>query len=265
MTTHTQDTEPDRPAQELRGGETGTVSDRVKRAGGLVLGSVLFLRGLRQRSVRGIVVALLGAGVLARTLRNDTGRDGDHGARLARRRSETDRFPDANREASQPMGAVASRSVTIGESADELYEAWRDPEMFSQVMGQFAEVTSTGEDRHRWTVQGPGDTDLSWETRIVEAEPGEVVRWETVGDSSVSGSGSVRFRPAPDDRGTVVTLSLDFDPPGGALGNAVVQRLGIVPETLAGHALGRFKSLLESGEIPTLTRNPSGRGTGDLL
>jgi uncharacterized membrane protein len=158
-----------------------------------------------------------------------------------------------------------TRSITVGKPADELYETWRDPDVFSQVMGHFAEITATAEDRHHWTVHGPAGTDFSWETRIVEAEPGEVIRWETPDDASVSNSGSVRFRPAPDDRGTHVTLALDFDPPGGTLGNAVLKRLDIVPETLAGHALGRFKSLVESGEIPTLEGNPSGRGKGDLL
>jgi hypothetical protein len=41
--------------------------------------------------------------------------------------------------------------------------------------------------------------------------------------------------------------------------------LGVVPETLASRALDRLKSLAETGEIPTLDRNPSGRGRGDLV
>jgi uncharacterized membrane protein len=160
---------------------------------------------------------------------------------------------------------AVSRSATIGKPADEHYETWRDPDVFTQILGHFAEITAIGEDRYHWTVHGPAGTDFSWETRLVEAEPGEVIRWETPDDVSVPNSGSVRFRPAPDDRGTLVTLSLDFDPPGGTLGDAVLKRLDIVPETLAGHALGRFKSLVESGEIPTLGTNPSARGSGDLL
>jgi len=167
--------------------------------------------------------------------------------------------------ADQTAATTVSRSVTIGRSEDELYEAWRDPHVFSQIMGHFAEITATGEDHYRWTVHGPAGAALSWETRLVESEPGEVIRWQTVGDAPVPNSGSVRFRPAPGDRGTLVTLSLDFDPPGGTPGEAALKRLDVVPETLAGEALGRFKSLTESGEIPTLAGNPSGRGTGDLL
>jgi uncharacterized membrane protein len=132
-------------------------------------------------------------------------------------------------------------------------------------MGHFAEVTQSGDDRFRWTVRGPLDRDVSWETRVVEVEPGEIVRWETPQDAMLPNSGTVRFRPAPGDRGTVVTLSIRFDPPGGAFGSAALDRLDVVPKALAGTALGRFKSLVESGEIPTIAGNPSARGRGDLL
>lgn len=235
--------------------ETGAVSDRMKRAGSLVLGAVLLLRGLGQRSVRGVVMALVGAGLIARTLRGGIGRD----------QSDSTRVPSRGPKSEEPTSMAVSRSTTIGESADELYEAWRDPEIFSRIMGDFAEVTSTDEDRYHWTVHGPAGIHPSWETRIIEDEPGEVIRWESPPDATVPNRGSVRFRPAAGDRGTIVTLSLEFDPIGGTVGNTVLKRLDIVPETLAGHALGRFKSLVESGEIPSLEGNPSGRGKGDLL
>lgn len=200
-------------------------------------------------------MALVGAGILAKTLLGDSGSD------------RTEDIEPLNRppDAEPTKSVIVTRSATIGTPADELYDLWRDPDVFSQVMGGFADVTATGDDRYRWTVHGPADTTFSWETRVVEADPGEVVRWETLDDTSVSNSGSVQFRPAPADRGTVVTLSLTFEPPGGALASAALERLGIVPETLAGHVLGRFKSLAESGEIATLEGNPSGRGTGDLI
>jgi uncharacterized membrane protein len=233
--------------------ETGVASDRMRRAGSIVFGVVLFLRGLGQRSVRGVVMALVGAGLIARTLRGGPGRD----------RSDSTRLPSP--ESEEPIPTAVSRSTTIGASADELYEAWHDPETFSRVMGDFAEVTSADGDRYQWTVHGPAAISPSWETKVVEDEPGDVIRWESPPDATVPNGGSVRFRPAAGDRGTVVTLSLEFDPPGGTVGNTVLKRLDIVPETLAGHALGRFKSLVESGEIPSLDGNPSGRGRGDLL
>lgn len=168
-------------------------------------------------------------------------------------------------DAETPSTTEITRSVTVGRSSEELYDAWRDPETFSRVVGHFADVTSTDGDNFRWSVRGPYDRSLAWETRIVAAEPGEFVRWETPEDAMLSNEGTVRFREAPGDRGTVVTLSIRLDPPGGSYGNAALRRLDVVPKALAGRTLGRFKSLVETGEIPTISRNPSGRGSGDLV
>lgn len=256
MTTQKQERKHDGPetSQQSSRVETGVVNDRMKRTGGLVLGAVFVFSGLRKRSIRGVAMGLIGAGLIAGILRSGSGVEQSDSARFSSRHPKS--------EESVPM--AVSRSMTIGESADELYEAWRDPETFAHIMGNFAEVTSIGEEYH-WTIHGPAGIQSSWNTRIVEDEPGEVIRWESRPDATVPNSGAVRFRPAAGDRGTVVTLSLEFDPIGGAVGKAVLKRLDIVPETLAGHALGRFKSLAESGEIPSLEGNPSGRGTGDLL
>jgi uncharacterized membrane protein len=56
-----------------------------------------------------------------------------------------------------------------------------------------------------------------------------------------------------------VKLRFRFDPPGGVLGDAAIKRFGVVPGTLTSKALRRFKSLAETGEIPTTERNPSAR------
>jgi uncharacterized membrane protein len=160
---------------------------------------------------------------------------------------------------------AATRSITVARPAEELHEIWRDPEQVSRIADRFADVTPRGEDGLRWTVEGPYGRTVSWETRVVEEEPGEFIRWETPVDAMLPCRGSVRFRPAPGGRGTIVTLSVRFDPPGGTLGDAAMERLGIVPGSLAGGVLDRFKSLAETGEIPRLAENPSGRGRGDAL
>lgn len=229
----------------------------MKRGASAVLGGALLARGLRRRSLRGAATALAGGWLLSRALGGN--------ARIEQAlRSRTPAGESGDRTEAADYEEV-SRSVTVGKPAEELYEVWRDPDQFSQIMGGFAEITPTDEDRLRWTVHGPRGRDLSWETRIAEEEPGELLRWETPADATVPNEWSVRFRPASGDRGTLVTLSISFDPPGGALGDAALKRLDVAPATLAREALGRFKSLAESGEIPTLEGNPSARGEGDLL
>lgn len=213
-------------------------------------GAALLAYGARRRSVRGVVAAAAGGWLLYR---------GVGGARPTRATTGTD----------EPETATAaverSHTVTVAESAEELYERWRDPETQAVVFGEFAEVTAPGENRQRWTVDGPFGRQMTWDVRIVEERPAELLRWKSVEDATVSAGGAVRFRPAPGDRGTEMTLQVSFDPPGGAVGEAVAERLGFVPERVAASALRRFKSLVEAGEIPTLEKNPSGRGRGDFV
>lgn len=232
--------------------------DEWRPAAAALVGVVLLGRGLSRRSLRGAATALVGVGLLYVALGGDSrieqalgiGPSGSDGPA-----AETERMEVTS----------ISRSITIGESPDELYEAWRDPEQFTQIVGHVADITSRDEDRFYWTVHGPMGQDVSWETHVVDAEPGELVRWKTPEDAMLPNEGEVRFESAAGDRGTVVTLSVTISPPGGALGNAALKRLGVVPGMLAGEALRRFKSLVETGEIQTLAGNPSGRGRGDRV
>ncbi|MDC0710894.1 SRPBCC family protein [Stigmatella sp. ncwal1] len=151
------------------------------------------------------------------------------------------------------------RSVTIGKTAEELYRLWRAPETLSRLLGGFAEVTPVEGDRMRWKVQGPFGQSVAWETRIVEDLPGERVRWESLPGAAWSLQGAVQFRAAPAQWGTEVTLRLHLHPPGGMPGEAAMRRLRAVPGGLVLKVLRRFKSLAETGEIPTLKNNPSAR------
>ena len=223
-----------------------------------LLGGALLVRGLRRRSLRGIATAAVGGWLVSRAAGWDA-RVGE----TVRSEAPIDRWREDLSEASGPT--EVSRTVTVGKSPEELYEIWRDPERLSRVVGHFAEVTSVAEDRLRWTVEGPLDREVGWETHVVKDEPGELIRWETPSDAMLPNQGSIRFEPAPGDRGTKVTLSMRFDPPGGALGEAALRQLDVVPETIAGEALRRFKSLAETGDIQTTEGNVSARGRGDRL
>lgn len=237
-----------------RGPEIG----RRKRVGAAVLGGALLVFGLRRRSLAGTAIALVGGWLSYRAISGRGRPSRESGVNTAGGRERS----GSGTPADPP---TVERSITIGRPAGELSELLRDPENLGPIVGHFAEVTAAGEDRHRWVVRGPLDRDLSWETRIVEEQSGDLLRWEPVDGGALFDEWSVSFRPAPGERGTEVTLRVRFDPPGGALGSAGMERLDVVPRTLVGTALDRLKSLAETGEVPTLDRNPSARGKGDLL
>ena len=222
----------------------------------MLAGGALAVWGAKRRSLAGTAAALAGGALAYRGLKGRPTRDRGDDAFLGEEAAEAHADTDAS---------TVTSSVTVRASPDEAYEAWRDPETRSAVFGKFADVTEAGEGRQRWSVDAPFGRTVSWESRIVEDRPGELVRWESVEGPAIVSEGSVRFSPAPADRGTEVTLELHVDPPGGSVGRAAMERLGIVPKALANKVLYRYKSLVEAEEIPTLEGNPSGRGRGDFL
>ncbi|MFC7213084.1 SRPBCC family protein [Saliphagus sp. GCM10025334] len=245
---------------EHRSAKTGsTAIDRPfwTRLASIVAGGTLLAIGVRKRSLGGAIAAGVGALLCYRGL---AARDGS--------RSALESEPDDERRRDARFSGAApavERSITIDRSPEELFERWRDPDTVTRVLGPVVDVTADDPDVWTWRIAGPFDRQWTWKTEVVESEPGTFIGWESHDDAAIPSWGTVRFRPAPADRGTVVTLDLNFDPPGGALGDAAVNRGGIIPATLVTKTLRRFKALIETGEIPTLERNPSARGYGDLV
>ncbi|WP_226006634.1 SRPBCC family protein [Natrinema salinisoli] len=232
--------------------------ERGGRIAAATVGGAIVALGIKRRSLGGAAAALAGGWLLYRGLVG--GRSGDESF-------DTDSASgDGRLDAVDASDAVeTTRSTTIGASPDEVYERWREPETMSRLYGGLFDVTARDEDRWHWTASGPLGATVSWDTQVVEDRPGDCLRWESHENAPVSNEGQVRFREAPAGRGTELTFRFRFEPPGGSVGAAVTKRLEIVPESLAAVVLDRFKSLVETGEIPTLERNPSARGAGDLL
>lgn len=222
---------------------------QTERNASVVLGGILLLRSLARRSPGGAAtaIALLYRGVSGHSyLYQALGMSTANGSK----QHGTGTLADALK---------VERSITIGKPANELHRLWREPHSLSQIMGDFADVTEVSEDHAHWVMHGPFNRRMEWDTQVVEDQPGKILHWKSLDGAPLPNEGSVRFRPAPRDWGTEVTLHFCFDPPGGALGSGIAKHLSIVPRLLAEKALRRFKSLAETGEIPTLQHNPAAR------
>ena len=212
-----------------------------------VLGGLLLLGSLPRRSLGGITLAsaLLYRGVSGHS----------YLYQLLGAKSTSENGHSATHDADEVL--EVERSITIGKSANELSRLLHEPQAIARIMGDFAEVSQVSNNRMRWVIRGPLEQRVEWETQVVEDRPGEVLRWKSLDGAVLPNENALRFRPAPDNRGTEVTLRLNFDVPGGALGTSVAKRLKIVPRVAAEKALRHFKSLAEAGEIPTLKHNPA--------
>lgn len=165
------------------------------------------------------------------------------------------------------------KTVTINKPAEELYRFWHNFENLPRFMKHLKDVkvyndkreSSGHATRTHWTTTGPLGGSVEWDADIIEDRENELIAWTSVEGADVDNSGSVRFQPAPGNRGTEVKVVTEYNPPGGALGATlakpavgIAKLFGEEPEQQIGDDLRRFKMLMEAGEIATTAGQPKG-------
>lgn len=195
----------------------------VQRWGAVLGGSALAIYGLSKRSLLGIAMAATGGTVVFLGAKPNT----------LRRKAPT------------------RSAVLLNCSPAEAYRFWHDLENLPLFMNHIESVTKTGDRRSRWIAVGPFGARVTWEAQIDEDRANEYISWHSLPESDVQVAGSVYFRPAPANRGTIVEAVMEFRSPTGALGSAAAKFLGKHPSFLMRQDLRRLKALIEAGEIPT--------------
>jgi uncharacterized membrane protein len=218
---------------------------------GLVGGGLIYLGIRRWSSLLGLGMMGVGAAMLQR------GWSG-HCAMYQRLGISSAQEAPATPEQYFQRGTQAAFSVTIDKPPAELYRFWRDFNNLPRFMENLKRIEVIDEKRSHWVVEGPGGYELEWDAEIINDEPEHLVAWRTLGRSDVAISGSVRFLPAPGNRGTEVHVVADYIPPGGKLGVAAAKLFGKDAQAQIKTNLRRFKQLMETGEIPTAQGQPRG-------
>jgi uncharacterized membrane protein len=165
-----------------------------------------------------------------------------------------------------PTSQCIRQSITIGKEAAELYALWRKPDTMTRLMRPWADVEFAGENHIRWSIPLPIGPALSGEAIMVEERPNEMVHWSTMPDDALQINEWFHLNPAPQNRGSEVTLEylVDFSRvPGGRTVRAVSSFFDKTPRIIIGKVLHNFKALAETGEIPTLERNSSARSQNE--
>jgi len=98
----------------------------------------------------------------------------------------------------------------------------------------------------------------SWESEVVEDRPGELIAWESLPGADLPNRGWVQFAPAAGDgRQTEVRYFVEFDPPGGVIGEAIAGAFHTAPREMIRGDLRRFRELVESGEPAPVAAEPA--------
>ncbi len=156
-------------------------------------------------------------------------------------------------------GIHVVRAVTIDRPVADLYDFWHDPTHMPEIFSFVESVQITGPDRAHWKVKLPGGSTTEFDVEVYTDTPNEVISWRSLPDSDLQNAGSVRFKTAPAGRGTEVQLTIEFVPPGGAIGKAVLKLFGEAPQQYIGQFLREFKQVMETGEKATTKGQTSGR------
>ena len=146
---------------------------------------------------------------------------------------------------------LVGRSVTIDRPREELYAFWRKFDNLPLFMHNVRSVTTIDSRRSHWIIEAPAGKTVEWDAILTTDEPGRRIAWRSDEGATVRNSGEVEFRDSPDGRGTVVTITLVYDPPGGSVGKLVAKLFQKEPKIQARQDLRRFKQLMETGEVAT--------------
>jgi len=156
-------------------------------------------------------------------------------------------------------------SLMIDRSPEDLYRYWRKFSDFPSFMKHVISVKTTGERQSHWVVTAPFGTTVEWDAEITEDQPNELIAWRSIVGSDVDHSGQIRFEQAPGGRGTIVTVEMQYGPPGGTLGSAVSAWFGEDPNQSIKMDLRRFKQVMETGEVITTEGQSAGRSTSTSI
>ena len=184
--------------------------------------------------------AVLGVTVVDFITGRDLSREGDQeGDGIERRRAGS----------GQARGVQVTEAITVNRPVHEVYSFWHNFENLPRFMEHLESVQVTGEGRSHWKAKAPAGASVEWDAETVEDRPNELISWRALPDSTVSNSGSVRFREAPGNRGTEIIVDLQYEPPGGKLASLIAKLFGEEPSQQVKSDLRRFKQVMEVGEV----------------
>jgi uncharacterized membrane protein len=250
--------EQPRQLQSINVGDT-------ERMVSLLAGGALALTGLTRGSLSGLGLAALG-GALA--YRGMTGHCSLYGA-LGMSTAEPRGMATGVRA---QRGYKLERTLLINRPADELYRFWRNLENLPRIMHHLESVTMTSDRSSHWKAKGPLGTSVEWDAEIHNEREGEMIAWRSIEGSQVDTAGSIHFEPALGGRGTIMRVSMKYDPPLGKVGATIASILGEGLEHQLDNDLRDFKQLMEAGEIAsagsasgTTSMSGSGLSSGSAM
>lgn len=150
-------------------------------------------------------------------------------------------------------------AVTVRCDPQVAYEYWRDFANLPIFMTDVTKITLKSSTESHWEIDLPRGPKVEWDAQIVAERYGEMIAWKSLDNSRIHQAGTIQFKNAPANQGTIVSLSLSYELFGGEITELATKLMLEDPRTLILQNLRRFKAFMETGEIATIEGQSSGR------
>ena len=164
------------------------------------------------------------------------------------------------------QGRVRS-AFTINKTPQEVYDFVRNPGNWGRALRE-PHFEHDGNGQITLQFGNDGAAEFKSSVEITDEKPGEFIAWASQ-EQMLEHRGVVRFKNAPGNRGTEISVALEYKAPTGPISHAVAGLAGLNPEQLIREGLRQIKQLMETGEIPTTVGQPVGarglRGTAKRI
>jgi len=206
----------------------------------VLAGGALAAAGFRKKSPGGIALAIAGLDLVRRGATGHSFLYEAFGLRTA------PRGQGASVSVPYELGVRIDRTLIIDRPPEEVYRFWRNLSNLSRLMRNLESVQEMEGKRSHWKMRTAGGRTVEWDAVIHNELANELIVWRSLPGSDVDSAGSVWFKPTPNGHGTEVRVEMQFNPPAGAVGAAVVSLLGANPEKQMAEDLENLKRELES-------------------
>lgn len=217
-------------------------------------GGGLAVFGLKQGGWKGYTLALLGGGLIYRGLKGHCQLYSALGINTASGKGRAASVKHGE-------GIRIEKSITINKSPEELYQFWRNFENLPRFMNHLESVSVLDNDLSHWVVKAPAGMNVEWDAQIINEKENELIAWRSLEGATIPNAGSVHFKAAPEGRGTILKVEINYDAPGGAVTAAIAKLFGGEPGQQVQEDLRRLKQILETGEATIAEAQPSGNSS----
>ncbi|KPL91479.1 SRPBCC family protein [Herpetosiphon geysericola] len=142
------------------------------------------------------------------------------------------------------MPQRTTQIIHIGAPIERVYSELTNFAHYPSVFPGITSVDTSTPDQLQWELKGPLGATLNLSTDIITQEKYHQVTWNSRQQSAITTSGQIVLAPLADNQ-THVAVTFQYDPPAGALGEALAHVIAN-PATALEQVLKQFKQHIEA-------------------